>query len=96
MDKIAAIEYYQELFTELNLLICKWDPYGLSNKGEIADEFREEVSSILANLRDNSSSEDVIEIVSNIFSKSFSPEDFDLKACANVGLIIYEWWNLKK
>jgi hypothetical protein len=94
IDKKEAKRKYKKLFDELNVIICSWDPYGLIRSGAPKDEWYEEVTSILAGLRQTSSksNDDVIDLVQNVFSKAFSKEDFPRERCEQVGNEIYEWW----
>ena len=96
MNKKDAIDNYKLLYTELNSIICDWDPYELSDKGRIQDEFSGEVTLVLCGLKYTEDSESVTKLVSSVFSKSFSPNDFGIKACNDVGIIIYKWWESKK
>ena len=92
MNKKEAIHYYEELHKELNSIICEWDPYGLSEKGRISDEFSEEVTRVLAGLRNVNDNVEATDLVSKVFSKAFSPEDFGHEACKEVGIKIFQWW----
>ncbi len=94
MNKIEAIRKYQQLFDELNAIICSWDPYGLIKSGAPKDEWSGEVTSILAGLCHIllKSNDDVIDLIQDVFSKAFSKEEFPRERCEQVGKEICEWW----
>jgi|GEM_PF-5612438 len=96
MNKIDSINYYKELYSELNSIICEWDPYGLSDKGRISDEFCEEVTMILAGLREVNDSVGSVDLVSKVFSETFSPNEFGHETCKAVGDRIFQWWSKKR
>ncbi len=85
-------ERYRALRSELNGIILRWDPYALYHQTKQEDEFSDEVQRVLAKLPRAFSQEDVLEIVQQVFSRAFSPEDFLPEACSEVAREIWQWW----
>lgn len=97
MNKKERVTYYIQLYYDrLNEIICEWDPYGLSQEGNIIDEFSGEVKEILSGLREDIGSDEIINLVSKVFSQSFCSKEFNEESCREVGLKIFEWWRQKR
>jgi hypothetical protein len=92
MGKKELKKRYRELESELNRIVLRWDPYALYEQTQQADEFSYEVQRVLAKLPRAHSEGDVLEIVQQIFSEAFSPEDFPREACSSVATEIWQWW----
>jgi len=92
MNKIQALDQAGQLYRELNELICQWDPYGLSQKGEIEDEFSHEAWEILTGLPAVTSVEGASRLVTEVFARAFSREEFTTEVCAPFGKTVWDWW----
>lgn len=92
MDKVQVLHSFRELYDELNMMLCQFDPYGLLDQGRIADEFDEEAWQILYGLVDVHHVDQAINLVTHVFVKEFSAEDFNKENCSTVATRIYEWW----
>ncbi|ANF95025.1 hypothetical protein [Paenibacillus bovis] len=95
MDKVEVLYSFRQMYEELNQILCRFDPYGLSDGGRIADEFDGEAWDILYGLMDTRELSEVIHLVTNVFAQSFSKESFNQDNCSEVATIIYYWWNNK-
>lgn len=96
MDKVETIRRYRELYEELNEIVLAWDPYALYRQGELRDEFSDEVTRLLAVLPATRSEDDVVAVVSKVFSESFSTRDFSNSTCRPVGATIFKWWRTRR
>jgi hypothetical protein len=92
MDKVQVLQQFQRMYHELNVILCEFDPYGLSDKGRIADEFDEEAWQILYGLIDTNSMDEVIDMVTTVFVTQFCTADFNREQCKDVAEHIYHWW----
>ncbi|WP_411348569.1 hypothetical protein [Paenibacillus sp. WLX2291] len=92
MDKVQVLHHFRELYAELNMILCEFDPYGLSDKGEIADEFEEEAWQILYGLVDVHNLDEAIDLVTYVFVKAFDAQAFNKENCTGVATRIYAWW----
>jgi len=96
MEKREAIEKYRALYDGLNTIVCQWDPHGLSQQGEINDEFSEEVTRLLAALQHAKSESEAVDAVQRVFSAAFSEHDFSRGACEQVGRRVFSWWQTQE
>lgn len=94
-NKIEALDQVGALYGELNHLVCEWDPYGLSERGEIDDEFSYEVWQVLYGLRRVADEDGAVTLVTTTFAQAFSPDQFTREKCAPFGKTVWEWWRLK-
>lgn len=81
---------YKELFALVAKVIEEWDPYSLLANGAPAGEFEEEVSQIVAQVKNIRSTTDATQIISRVFSSSFEAELFTPDACTQVGAKLFE------
>jgi hypothetical protein len=91
-EKKEAVRRTTRLFEELNQIIMEWDPYGLSQSGQMSDEFSDEVWQVLSRLPATATEEQIIQVVADVFGQSFSKAEFHPESCETVGARIAEWW----
>ena len=94
MKKDEVIQGYGQYVAELRKIIHSWDPHGLSQAGEISDEWDGEIGQILRGLPESSQCADVARLVRQVFSSGFSGYDFEAEAEAVSGQI-WDWWSSK-
>ncbi len=94
-NKQQAIRYTVLLFNELNNIVMEWDPYGLSNAREISNEFSDEVWALLQKLADVKTEQDALQIVVEVFSQSFSEQEFNKQTCQEISKRVFLWWSEK-
>ena len=81
---------YNRAIQVVETVINQWDPYCLLEAGAPPDEFAAEVAAIVRNLHLIRSPQDAARVISEVFSHYFSPEDFPIDSCEDVGSKLYE------
>ena len=71
-------------------VVNEWDPYCLLEGGAPKDEFDAEIRQLATYIPRISTPDDASLAVSEVFSKMFEPELFDLESCRDVGKRLYE------
>ena len=80
---------YKQVFDIVQRVILAWDPYALVSHGAPPNEFDQEVAQIVARVPKCRTESDVSRAVSEIFSQSFSPDDFSLDKCHDIGVSLF-------
>ena len=80
---------YEAAFQIVRAVIAEWDPHALLGGGAPKDEFDDEVARVLTHICDIHSPNDAAAAISAVFAASFTPEDFSIPACAQVGAQLY-------
>ena len=69
------------------------EPWGVSTKKSIAPEFESETNQVLAGLDKCKSEDDVVNLISRVFTDNFEKEQFSMESCKDVGKEVYNWYN---
>ena len=80
---------YKKILEVISEAINQWDPYDLIAGGAPTDEFESEVEKIATYFPRIHSSSDAVFAISEVFSKSFEPEDFLVEKCTEIGNDLY-------
>ena len=80
---------YKQVFDIVQHVILAWDPYALVRNGAPSNEFDHEVAQIVARVPKCQTESDISCAVSEIFSESFSPDDFNLDKCREIGGFLF-------
>jgi len=71
-------------------VINEWDPYCLLEGGAPKDEFDAEILQLATYIPRISTPDDASLAVSEVFSKMFEPDRFELELCRDVGKSLYD------
>ena len=80
---------YRELLDLISRVIADWDPHALRAAGAPRDEFDAEVARIATAVSRVQSAEEAANVVSRVFSSSFTPQSCTPEACARVGQTLF-------
>ena len=80
---------YKELLALISRVIAEWDPHALLAAGAPRDEFDAEVGRIATAVSRIQSADEAADVVSRVFSSSFTPQSFTPEACARVGQTLF-------
>ena len=83
MDNKKLKSQYSMLLSAIKLAIDEWNPYDLLPCAP-SDEFDEESRMIAAKIKVDDTVDTIAEIVSDIFSRQFDPQDFLVEDCQDV------------
>jgi hypothetical protein len=75
---------YDRAFAAVRDVIHRWDPYGLLGHAP-ADEWDNEIASIVAHIPHIKSEGDATQVISEVFSRAFQPDGFMPSDCSDVG-----------
>jgi len=87
-------EKYKQIFSLVQVVINRWDPYGLLEGGAPEDEFESEIASVVAKIKTIKTENDAARALSEVFSEAFEPHFFTADACTDVGRELFH--ELKK
>ena len=79
----------QQIFKIVKNCIDEWDPYGLLASGCPKNEFDNESKLISEKISFTTSKDEIVEIVSKVFSEQFEQQFFHESSCESVALKIY-------
>ena len=82
-------EIMDRTFKIVKRCIDKWDPYCLLESGCPRDEFDIESRMIAQRISPTSSADEVIHVISEVFSAQFESQYFGVDDCTEVGLKIH-------
>jgi hypothetical protein len=80
---------YRDLLALVTRVIAEWHPYALLAAGAPRDEFDAEIASIATEVPRLKSAAEAGDVVSRVFSSSFTPQRFTPEACAQVGQALF-------
>jgi hypothetical protein len=80
---------YEHALEVVGQEIRQWDPYGLLAMGCPADEFHNEIASVVAQIPRIAGPNDAAHAISRVFSSAFDRETFAPELCVDVGSRLY-------
>jgi hypothetical protein len=80
---------YQKMWDVTAAIVKSWDPYGLISGGAPANEFDQEIASLIAQIPRIHSAADATRAVSRIFASNFEAHSFTDENCSAVGEKLY-------
>jgi hypothetical protein len=86
---LVNIDRSSRIFRTIKGIINNWDPYDLLSAGASDDEYEPEIEEIIFRMKNENTLNEITNIVSDVFSKSFNdPIHFSIENCAGVAEII--------
>jgi hypothetical protein len=81
---------YERALDIIRNVVHRWDPYELLSACHCPkDEFDHEIAKLVTRISRIRSEADTILAISQVFSSSFNPNDFQVADCAKVGSELY-------
>ena len=87
---VKSINGLEKVTSLIKAVIDAWDPYSLLASGAPADEFAIEINALAYGVRNIKSQDDAALAISRVFSRYFTPEDFSVDACREVGVELHK------
>lgn len=82
MDNKELLEKYNRTFMYVKTAVNEWNPYGLlPHAGQ--DEFHVEIRMIINRINDNTSVDELAQIISSVFIEQFNDKSFTVNNCYN-------------
>ena len=81
---------YDSAIDIVGAVINAWDPYSLLAGGAPLDEFNREVARLVTRIPHIRSAADASREVAAVFSHYFSPEEFSVDSCSEVGTRLFD------
>ncbi|HBA89724.1 MAG TPA: hypothetical protein DCZ75_17580 [Geobacter sp.] len=89
IGQMAPEQDYREIVRIIKTALNEWDPYDLIQSGAPDDEFTEEAIQIAAKVKKTESPAELAQVISDIFSRNFESDLFQVEACSQVASRIF-------
>ncbi len=92
LDIYKVIEVYGDLFYALRAIISKHNPIDFGHLEDQPDEYDPEVATIIVQLRQQMSKDEIYNLVVQEFNRWFEPIPISKVACLELSIDIFAWY----